>query len=69
MYETKNDSVVNLSNIEISNDMEDILAYGLHYHPKSKFDFFKCKAEVKILHEDIREKQRSKKIRVTDEVG
>ena len=62
-------SFVDLSSTKIIEDKKDILAYGLNYHLKSKSDFIKREAEVEIMFEDIREKQRSKKTTVNNEEG
>ena len=67
LMKQQKDSVVNLSSIEIDNEMTNILSLGLNCHLKQKFDRTKRKVEIELLYEDIKETEKSKKLCISNE--
>ena len=47
------DSIINLSDIEMDENIVDIMPMGMNYHMQTKIDPLHRKAEVEILYEDI----------------
>jgi len=63
------DSVVNLSSVNIDEEMRDIFALGMNCHLKQKFDYIKKRVNVELLYERICDLSSSKSIVVgNDEV-
>jgi len=56
------DSVVNLSSIEIDDDMKNIFSLGMNCHLRQKFNHIKKRVNVELLYDRISDLSSSKKI-------
>jgi hypothetical protein len=61
------DSVINLSNIALDQDMQNIFSIGMNCHLKQKFDCTRRKVEIEKLYDDIRDKQRSNTLTIEND--
>ena len=64
---TVKDSIINLSNFEMDENIVDIMSMGMNYHMQTKIDPLHRKAQVEILYEDIKNKENRNIIKITDD--
>ena len=63
---TVKDSIVNLSDIEMDENIVDIMFMGMNYHMQTKIDRLHRKAQVEILSGEIKKKENRNIIKITD---
>ena len=67
LLKQQRDSVINLSNIDLEPEMRDIFSLGMNCHLKQRYDKTKRKVEIELLYENIKEKEKCKKVLVPED--
>ena len=63
------DSVINLSDKFVSEEIQEILSMGMNYHLQSKFDSVNRQTQVEKLYEDIKLKESTKLLEIDDDAS
>ena len=61
------EAYVNLSNVNIGQDIEEILEHGMNCHLKTKVDKMRTKVEIEKIFYSIKKWETEKKVPITDE--
>jgi len=61
------ESVINLSSIDIDNNIVDIMSLGMNFQLQRKIDPIARKVEVEKLYENIKDKERNGSIKISDD--
>ena len=61
------DSVINLPSVELPNDIREIFSLGMNCHLRQKYDHAHKKVEIEMLYENIKEKEKQKRVTIVDD--
>ena len=67
LLKQQRDSVINLSDVAIEEELRKIMTLGINFHVKGKFEEKKRKVEVEVFYENVREKVRSNDLTIAEE--
>ena len=62
------DSVINLSSVELHNDIKEIFSLGMNCHIQQRYDHAHKKVEIEMLYENIKEKEKQKSLTIVNDV-
>ena len=61
------DSVINLSSVELPNEIKEIFSLGMNCHLRQRYDHAHKKVEIEMLYENIKEKEKQKSVTIVDD--
>ena len=67
LLKQQRDSVINLSDVAIEEELRKVMTLGINFHVKGKFEEKKRKVEVEVFYENVREKVRSNDLTIAEE--